>query len=183
MTLFYSPKERGFFDDTMHDPLPDDAQPITPTLHTELLQAQSNGAEIVPSPTGQPMARMPELTAPQLRSQLHQALNHERLRREDEGFCYQGKTIDADPASMGRITSAVMAAMAAKSLGQPFVTSWTCADNSELELDAVGMMGMAVALAERNEALHAHCRARKAEVDALDLKALKAFVPAAGWPD
>lgn len=111
------------------------------------------------------------------------AITAERDRREREGFPYLGKVLDSNPRSVQRITAAALAAQAALAAGQSFSLDWTCADNSLLTLDAHGVIGMPVALAQHAAALHAHARALKtaaeatvdqAEMDTIDIQA--------GWP-
>ena len=70
-------------------------------------------------------------------------------------FPYMGKRIDSDPASVLRITAVVKAAEHALANQRQFAIAWTCADNSGLDLDAGGMVGMLLALAEYEVRLHA----------------------------
>lgn len=65
---------------------------------------------------------------------------------------------------MQRINTAVQAAQAALSLGQPFSIAWTCADGHVLTLDAAGMIGMPVALAMHANELHLIARAFAARI-------------------
>lgn len=110
-------------------------------------------------------------------------ISAERDRREESGFPYRGKVLDSTPRSVQRITAAALAAQAALAAGQPFLIDWTCADNSALPLDATGVIGMPVALAQYAAALHAHSRALKATVEAAaDQAALDAIDIQAGWP-
>ncbi len=183
MTIYYSPAERGFFDDAIHNPLPADALPITEQLHQTLLQDQTAGAEILPGPDGLPIARKPSWTTETLRQRLHSALNAERLKREHAGFPYRGKRIDSNPASVTRITSAVLAAMAAKTLGAPYQSSWTCADNTEIVLDAAGVIGMQGALNHYLQQLHTYCRRCKEAWANQDFAALSAVDVRIGWPN
>uniref|UniRef100_UPI000A946295 DUF4376 domain-containing protein n=1 Tax=Gulbenkiania mobilis TaxID=397457 RepID=UPI000A946295 len=65
----------------------------------------------------------------------------------------------------------------------PFSLEWTCADNSTLTLDAAGVIGMPVALAQHAAALHAHARTLKAAAEAaVDQADLAAVDIHAGWP-
>lgn len=110
-------------------------------------------------------------------------INVERDRREEAGFPYRGTVLDSTPRSVQRITAAALAAQAALAAGQPFQLDWTCADNSTLTLDAAGVIGMPVALAQHAAALHAHARMLKTAVDAASSEAeLAAIDVTAGWP-
>lgn len=111
------------------------------------------------------------------------AINAERDRREELGFPCRGKWLDSTPRSVQRITAAALAAQAVLATGQPYSVDWTCADNSTLILDAAGVIGIPVALAQHAAALHDHARSLKAAVEAADSEAALAAIDIqAGWP-
>lgn len=85
---------------------------------------------------------------------------------EASGFPYLGKRLDSDARSVQRINTAVQAAQAALAANQPFPIVWTCADNSLLDLDAAGVIGMPVALAIYADQLHQTCKALRAQLEA-----------------
>lgn len=89
-----------------------------------------------------------------------------RDTQEASGFPYMGKTLDSDAKSVERITVAVQAAQAAIASNQPFSLVWTCQDDSDLTLDAAGMMGVPVELALFANDLHVKYRTLKGEIDA-----------------
>lgn len=105
-----------------------------------------------------------------------------KLRRDEleaGGFPYMGTTFDSDPRSVQRINTAVQAAQAAVSLGQPFSVSWTDSTNVDVPMQATDLMGMPVALAVHAENLHTTYRSLKALVDsAVTPEAVLAIV----WP-
>lgn len=110
-------------------------------------------------------------------------INAARDRREEAGFPYRGKVLDSTPRSVQRITAAALAAQAILASGKSYSVDWTCADNSTLTLDAAGIIGMPVALAQHAAALHDHARSLKAAVDAADSEAALAAIDIqAGWP-
>lgn len=118
-----------------------------------------------------------------LRARQLAAINTERDRREESGFPYRGMLLDSNPRSVQRITTAVLAAQVALSTGQPYSIDWTCADNSTLSLDAAGVIGMPVALAQHAAELHAHARTLKMTVEAAGSEAeLDTIDIHAGWP-
>lgn len=127
-----------------------------------------------------------ELTAQYLASRKARArdqVNAERDRRETGAFPYQGKLLDGDERSVKRILTSVQAAQLALAAGEPFDIDWVCADNSILQLDAQGMIGVPAAMAAHGYALHMHGREIKAQIDAAsDLDALEEIDPSAGWP-
>lgn len=61
MAVFFSPSSLGFFDDAVHDVLPDDAVPISADRHRELLAAQASGATITADSNGKPRASRPSV--------------------------------------------------------------------------------------------------------------------------
>ncbi|OZA06754.1 MAG: hypothetical protein B7X95_01370 [Methylophilaceae bacterium 17-44-8] len=108
----------------------------------------------------------PARSLEQVKNDKREQINSHRDNLEQSGFPYQDKIIDSNPVSVQRITVAVQAAQAAIGAGQPFAITWTCQDNSILNLDAVGMMGMPVALAMFANNLHETARAKKELIDA-----------------
>lgn len=62
MTIFYSPENRGFYDDRIHAVIPTDAVEITAEDHAALISGQSSGRQIVPGQDGAPV--LAEITAP-----------------------------------------------------------------------------------------------------------------------
>lgn len=107
----------------------------------------------------------PTRTLEQVKTDKREQINSIRDNLEQNGFPYMEKVIDSNPVSVQRITVAVQAAQAAIGAGQPFAITWTCQDNSTLELDAVGMMGMPVALAMFANTLHETARTKKELID------------------
>lgn len=142
---------------------------------------QAPGVLAVLTPEDFAQAMADELEARKAKART--SVNADRDRREISGFPYLGKTIDSDPTSVQRITVAVQAAQAAMAVGQPFEVDWMCADNTELPLDAVGMISMPVALAAYAQALHQHGRVLKGQISAAtDFASLAAVNLGAGWP-
>jgi hypothetical protein len=56
MTIFYSASRAGFFDDAIHDVVPDDAIAISTEYYRLLMTAQTEGMLIVGGPDGVPIA-------------------------------------------------------------------------------------------------------------------------------
>ena len=69
----------------------------------------------------------------------------------------------------------------ALSAGVPFELDWSCADNSLLTLDAMGVLGMMQALGSHGLALHMHSRGLKAAV--LASEDPESIDILAGWPE
>src|SRR5690554_2503623 len=81
-------------------------------------------------------------------------INRLRDEKEASGFPYLGKVFDSDERSAARIFGAVQAAQADVAAGQEFEIDWTVQDNTTATLDAQGMIGMSVAMAEYANTLH-----------------------------
>lgn len=115
------------------------------------------------------------------RAEVCARVNAERNRREQASFAYLGKRIDSDSVSVQRITVAQATAQMALSAGVPYEIEWSCADNTMLALDAMGVLGMMQALGSYGLALHMHSRALKAQVNASeDPESIDILV---GWPE
>lgn len=103
-------------------------------------------------------------TLDDLRATQWSQIKQDRDAAEAAGFWYMGRLIDSDARSVQRITGAVQAAQKALETGEPFTISWTCADNSLLELDAEQMTGMPAALALYVNGLHEKARGLRAAI-------------------
>jgi hypothetical protein len=115
------------------------------------------------------------------RAQIIEQINAERDRREQSTFPFAGKLIDSDPVSVQRITVASSTAQMALAAGVPFSLDWSCADNSLLTLDAMGVLGMMQALGTHGLALHMYGRGLKAAVEASeDPESIDILT---GWPE
>jgi hypothetical protein len=61
MTLYYSKLTKGFYNSEIHKNMPSDIVEITPELHQELLNGQSNGKIISTDLNGNPVVEEPTL--------------------------------------------------------------------------------------------------------------------------
>ena len=55
MTIYYAKSTGGFYDDAIHNKLPEDAVEITAEQHQQMLAGQSNGQVIMPGKDGKPV--------------------------------------------------------------------------------------------------------------------------------
>lgn len=113
----------------------------------------------------EPVTVIPEIPLGQIKLAKRHEINSARDNEELQPFEYLGKRFDADEKAMKRLTLATQAAAAAIMAGQTFVITWTCADNSTIDLDQAQMLGVLEAMMRRGVALHEKARALKAEVD------------------
>lgn len=108
-----------------------------------------------------PIAATTPLPLPDIQAKSRAQIIAARNAEITGGFTYQGKPIDSDRDSVMSITGAGVAALAAKLAGLPYSVTWTCADDSTLVLDADGVLGMVVMLAQFADAQHAKARTLK----------------------
>lgn len=80
MAIFYSAARRGFFDDAVHTDLPVDAVKVSKARHRQLLEAQDQGAQIVPGSNGSPVL-LHLSPAPDLRARMVRRIKRIAARR------------------------------------------------------------------------------------------------------
>ena len=114
-------------------------------------------------------------TLPQLRDAKWAEVKAARDAQEASSFPYMGKRIDSNLVSVSRINTAAKKAEDALQNQRQFAIVWTCADNTLLELDAEGMIGMPLALADYSGRLHAAAAALRVQIYAANLEALSAI--------
>lgn len=135
--------------------LPDLAPDYNPTLYTrtrvEPVAADATAISYLLTPVTIKEAQLVARTI----------VNENRWKAINEGFVYQDKLIDTYHDASLNIIGAAVAAQIAIAQGVPFNITWTCADNTTLELDAHGVLGMMLAFAQHVDAKHAAARARK----------------------
>lgn len=89
-------------------------------------------------------------------------INQARDAAEQGGFEYLGKTFDSDPISCQRIS---MAAQAMALAPEGTTITWTCQDNSTIDLTAQELVGLVVALAQHSNTCHEKATALKAKIE------------------
>ena len=89
-----------------------------------------------------------------------------RNSKELDGFEYMGKVFDSDEKSIRRISIAAAAAQAAQLAGQGFTITWTCKDNTTVELSAQDFLQMLGAMASYGNSIHEYARQLKERVEA-----------------
>ncbi len=112
----------------------------------------------------------PERPLDELKALKRAEINQARDKAEQGGFEYMGKVFDSDQVSCIRISSAAQAmSMVAMSEETPKIT-WTCQDNSTIDLNPQELMGLVVALAQWSNTCHQKATALKAQIDVCDSK-------------
>lgn len=107
-------------------------------------------------------------TLDERKNNLRTAINAERDRREQGGFEHQNVRFDSDSTSVIRINAAVNTAVSAILNQTDFAVNWTAADNTTAPLDAQGLLGLSVALAQHSNTQHVRARALKDQLDNAD---------------
>lgn len=101
---------------------------------------------------------------------------------EVKPFLYNDKLFDADHLSTQRIANTAISASLAISTNTPFNISWACADNTVMELDAVGMLSLQAALTQQVATIHYYARDLKEQVRTATLDTINSIDVVTGWP-
>ena len=112
---------------------------------------------------------IPEATLEELKIAKRAKINAARDAAEQSGFEYMGKTFDSDPISCRRISCAaqamaVMPAVIGDEQGEPTIT-WTCQDNTTIDLTAAELQGLVAALAQWSNSCHEKATVLKAQIE------------------
>jgi len=106
-------------------------------------------------------------------------IKQRRDELETGGFPYMGKVLDSDQRSVLRMFVAERGAASALAAGAPYANTWTCKDDSELDLDAEAMVGMPLALAQYGQHLFVTARDLRGQIEAAEsVEAVRAI----SWP-
>lgn len=104
-----------------------------------------------------------EPTLNELKEAKRAEINQARDEAEQGGFEYMGKVFDSDPISCQRISMAAQAMAFADDIAK---ITWTCQDNTTIDLNKTQIVGVVVALAEWSNTCHQKATALKAQIDA-----------------
>ena len=107
-----------------------------------------------------------EVPLDELKQAKREEINAARDNAEQGGFEYMGKIFDSDIVSCIRIQGAAQSMQAAAMAEEVPTITWTCQDNSTVELTAQELVGLSVALAEWSNTCHEKATALKAQIDA-----------------
>lgn len=105
----------------------------------------------------------PKKPLEELKTEKRAEINQARDAAEQGGFEYLGKTFDSDQISAQRIS---MAAQAMALAPEGTTITWTCQDNTTIDLTAQELVGLVVALATWSNACHEKATALKAKIEA-----------------
>lgn len=104
----------------------------------------------------------PEPTFEDLKEAKRRQINYSRDRAEQGGFSYLDKIFDSDPISCQRISCAAQAMSVAP---ENSTITWTCKDNTTIDLNKDQITGLVVALAQWSNSCHEKATALKEQVE------------------
>ena len=107
-------------------------------------------------------SQCPQQPLEELKLIKREEINQARDAAEQGGFEYLGKTFDSDQISAQRISMAAQAMALADDTAK---ITWTCQDNTTIDLNKTQLVGMVAALAEWSNTCHQKATALKAEVE------------------
>lgn len=107
----------------------------------------------------------PQKTIEDLKIAKRDEINAARDAAEQGGFEYMGKVFDSDPISCQRISCAAQAMqLSALAEDTPTIT-WTCQDNSTIDLTPTDLLGLVGALAAWSNSCHIKATALKEQIN------------------
>lgn len=108
-------------------------------------------------------SQCPQQPLEELKLIKREEINQARDAAEQGGFEYLGKTFDSDQISAQRISMAAQAMALADDTAK---ITWTCQDNTTIDLNKTQLVGMVAALAEWSNTCHQKATALKAKIEA-----------------
>lgn len=109
---------------------------------------------------------VPKQPLDELKALKREEINQARDNAEQGGFEYMGKIFDSDQVSCQRISCAAQAMSVLTMSAETPTITWTCQDNTTIDLSASELMGLVVALAQWSNSCHEKATALKAQIDA-----------------
>lgn len=111
------------------------------------------------------IVELPKPSLDDLKLAKRKEINTSRDAAEQGGFFYMGKTFDSDIVSCIRIQGAAQSMQAAAMVDEVSTITWTCQDNTTIELTAQELLGLSIALAEWSNQCHQKATALKAQIE------------------
>ena len=110
----------------------------------------------------------PQKPLDELKALKREEINQARDNAEQGGFEYMGKIFDSDQVSCQRISCAAQAMSVLTMSAETPTITWTCQDNTTIDLSASELMGLVVALAQHSNECHQKATELKAKIDACE---------------
>jgi len=177
--MFYSKSTSGFYDTEIHgNAIPSDAVEITGKQHAALMQAQSEGKQIVADEKGYPIA----INSPQpvrTKESLIAEVAAKRWKIETGGIVVAGHSIATDRESQAQLNNAYTSLKS----GLIADTPWKSADGSFTLVTLTELEPFAQAVATHVRACFFAEQAHDEAISALGVQAeLDSYDVNAGWP-
>lgn len=109
----------------------------------------------------------PQKPLEELKQEKRAEINAARDNAEQGGFEYMGKIFDSDQVSCIRISSANQAMQYADDSA---IITWTCQDNSTIDLNKLQLSELIVALAQHSNECHQKATKLKAQIESCTTK-------------
>ncbi len=106
----------------------------------------------------------PQKSLEALKIEKREEINAARDAAEQGGFEYLGKIFDSDPISCQRMSCAAQA-MSLLPASEDNKITWTCQDNTTIDLNAQELLGLVVALAAWSNSCHIKATALKEQIE------------------
>lgn len=174
----YSKLTGGFYDPALHGEIPADAVEITAEQHTALMQAQSDGKQIVADDNGYPIAIDPPVPA-RTKAALLSDVAAKRWQVETGGIVIAGHPIATDRESVSQLNGSY------GSLKNGLIadTPWKAADGSFTLVTLTELEPIAQGVAAHVRSCFAAEQAHVEAIEALYTQAeLDAYDINTGWP-
>lgn len=109
-------------------------------------------------------SKCPKQPLEELKVIKREEINKARDKAEQGGFEYMGKVFDSDEISCIRMTCAAQAMQLAPMSEETPTITWTCQDNSTVDLTPTELLGLVATLAEWSNQCHEKATKLKAEI-------------------
>ncbi len=106
----------------------------------------------------------PQKALEELKIEKRAEINAARDVAEQSGFEYMGKVFDSDPISCQRMSCAAQA-MSVLPASEDNKITWTCQDNTTIDLNAQELLGLVGALAAWSNSCHIKATALKEQIE------------------
>lgn len=113
------------------------------------------------------IVEIPQPSLEELKLRKRYEINVARDAAEQGGFEYLDKVFDSDPISCQRISCAAQAMQYAS---DDATITWTCQDNSTIDLNKTQLVGLVVALADWSNECHQKATKLKSKIEACESK-------------
>lgn len=108
----------------------------------------------------------PQKSLEELKAEKRTEINQARDKAEQGGFTYLGKMFDSDQVACQRMSMAAQAMQVAMMAKETPTITWTCQDNTTIDLTAQELLGLCVALAEWSNTCHEKATELKKQIEA-----------------